>query len=434
MATSPQLFLGIDFGTSGCRAAIVNESGDKLFFQSVPLPKSICRDSNAVQNPKDWWKALEKLISDKLNSKLKSHVAAMAVNGTSSSLLLCDDKGEPLTPCLMYNDYRAKEEAKRIIDLVPKGFSAIKSANSALAKLLYLHQRCLNATYALHQADWLSNRLANNYGHSDRNNCLKMGYDPELNEWPGFIDELLTNKSLLPKVHQTGTVIGTIDTNIADQLGLPRDAKVTAGTTDTVAAAYAAGAAMPGDAVTSLGSTLAIKIVSESPVASENYGIYSHPYFGKWLVGGASNSGGAVLLEYFTLDEIKQLSTSINPDVDSGLNYYPLPRPGERFPIANPNQQPKLTPRPESDALFLQGMFEGIANIEAIAYARLRELGTNPIQRLISTGGGNLNPYWRRIRERKLGLQFIEPISNEAAYGTALFARDGYFSQPNQRN
>ena len=62
--------------------------------------------------------------------------------------------------------------------------------------------------------------------------------------------------------------------------------------------------------------------------------------------GGASNTGGAVLKEFFTSDQLRDLSAQIDPEQPSGLDYYPLTKPGERFPVNDPHLEPRLTPRP----------------------------------------------------------------------------------------
>ena len=62
--------------------------------------------------------------------------------------------------------------------------------------------------------------------------------------------------------------------------------------------------------------------------------------------GGASSTGGAVLKEFFTSEQLKELSAQIDPDQPSGLDYYPLTKPGERFPVNDPHLEPCLTPRP----------------------------------------------------------------------------------------
>lgn len=81
---------------------------------------------------------------------------------------------------------------------------------------------------------------------------------------------------------------------------------------------------------------------------------YMHVGMG-WLVGGGSNTGGAALKKYFSSDELHALSQKIDPETESGLKYYPLPRTGERFPVCDPHKEPVLEPRPEDNSLFLHG-------------------------------------------------------------------------------
>lgn len=94
--------------------------------------------------------------------------------------------------------------------------------------------------------------------------------------------------------------------------------------------------------VTSLGSTLAIKLLSTKRVDDARYGVYSHRLDDKWLVGGASNTGGAILRQLFSDEQLERLSREINPTVASTLDYYPLKSSGERFPIADPNLAPRF--------------------------------------------------------------------------------------------
>lgn len=70
--------------------------------------------------------------------------------------------------------------------------------------------------------------------------------------------------------------------------------------------------------------------------------------------GGASNTGGAVLRRFFDDAALAALTPRLRPDAPTKLGYYPLLRPGERFPIADPALAPRLEPRPADDALFLQ--------------------------------------------------------------------------------
>ena len=90
-----------------------------------------------------------------------------------------------------------------------------------------------------------------------------------------------------------------------------------------------------------MGSTLAIKLLSTTRIEDARFGVYSHRLDDKWLVGGASNTGGAVLRQIFTDEQLEKLSEQINPMEASPLDYYPLQTVGERFPVADPNMAPR---------------------------------------------------------------------------------------------
>jgi sugar (pentulose or hexulose) kinase len=219
-----------------------------------------------------------------------------------------------------------------------------------------------------------------------------------------------------------GTVIGTVTNAIATELNLPTTCAVCAGTTDSIAAFLASGATAPGAAVTSLGSTLVLKLLSETRVDQGAYGIYSHRLGDYWLVGGASNTGGAVLAHYFTPEQLQELSSRIDPTQASPLDYYPLLKPGERFPINDANLQPRLQPRPDDPVAFLQGLLESVARIEAQGYALLQAQGATAISQVYTAGGGAPNLTWQAIRQRYLQVPILAPRHHQAAYGTALLA------------
>ncbi len=219
--------------------------------------------------------------------------------------------------------------------------------------------------------------------------------------------------------------MGHVGADIATRFGFSPEARLVAGTTDGCASFLATGADTAGDGVSALGSTLTVKLLSERPVSAPAFGVYSHRLLGCFLPGGASNAGAAVLARFFTPDQLAALSTRIDPARDSGLDYYPLPSPGERFPVSDPALPPRLEPRPDDDARFLHGLLEGLARIEAEAYRRLAELGAPPVRRIFSVGGGAANPVWTALRARIIGVEVTAATHTEAAYGAARLARHG---------
>ena len=117
-----------------------------------------------------------------------------------------------------------------------------------------------------------------------------------------------------------------------------------------------------------------IKLLSDTPIQAADYGVYSHRLGDRWLVGGASNTGGKVIEALFPGD-FDALTAALRPEAPTGLHYYPLLRPGERFPINDPRLEPRLAPRPLERERFFQAVLEGIGEVEALGYRRLRELG-----------------------------------------------------------
>ncbi|MBD3609508.1 MAG: FGGY-family carbohydrate kinase, partial [Gammaproteobacteria bacterium] len=405
---------------------IIKDAGTVIGQQHLTIAAPAHHAPCVEQDPALWWQALIELLGKIAQDIDLSAIKALSIDGTSGTLLLTDQHGNPVTPALMYNDARAIVEAQQIAMVAPVNTSA-SGPSSALAKLLWLQQNKMDTTaqYALHQADWLSNQLTGRYGYSDVNNCSKLGFDAIQNCWPTWLDKLALKRSLLPTVTPPGTNLGTISASMSTQLGLHPHCQIFSGTTDSTAAIIASGANLPGDAITSLGSTLVTKIISAEAIFEPHFGIYSQPYGDYWLVGGSSNSGGAVLRQFFQPSQLEDMTSKLDFSQPTGLNYYPLPSPGERFPYADITMQPKLEPRPSDDVCFFQAILEGLTNIEHQAYDLLQSLGAPRLERLFTLGGGTQNKPWMDYRAEQLSATMVEPLHEQAAYGTALLARKG---------
>jgi len=451
-------YLGIDFGTSGARGIVID------------LNEAICTQveysfsKSTVENWAIIWQTTLFSLIEKIPTEIREKIKAIAINGTSASVLLCDRNGNPITAPLLYNDSRGIEVLDKVKAIAPPNHVVI-SSTSSLAKLFWYFQQPITpplqrgdggdsklsqAVYFLHQADWLAFLLHGKLGISDYHNALKLGYDVHHLCYPQWLEEL-PFFPLLPQVVAPGTPIGEVTPEVAQQFGLQPDCLVCAGTTDSIAAFLASGVTTPGEAVTSLGSTLVLKLLSLTPVEDARYGIYSHrldlsqpplvkggslgkmcpqPHQGKggskvlWLTGGASNTGGAVLRHFFSDAELVSLSREINGEKMSDKDYYPLLKKGDRFPVNDPELPPRLTPRPDNSVQFLHGLLEGMARIEALGYRLLQELGATPLTRVYTAGGGAKNLTWQIIRQRNLGVPVQTSVNTAAAFGSALLAKN----------
>ena len=359
---------------------------------------------------------------------------------------------------------------------------ATRASTSALSKLLHYHacdpiKANANSREVLaHQSEFVANSifmpipkkcgagsLANRRTYtSDWHNALKLGFDVKELAYPQWLLALLTEVGIgtdvLPEVVEPGKIIGPISSSAAHEYGFGEDTQLVGGTTDSNAAfiaAVAGAGSSPkfGVAVTSLGSTLAMKMLSRTFVEDSKTGVYSHrfPVFGSsgdsesdsdadageaWLVGGASNVGCKVLRgEKFSNEELVTLSKDIDIATDSPYEYYPLTKVGERFPIADATKEPILEPKPGSRVEYLKGILQGISNVERMGFEIMGELGASPStpEEIWTAGGGAKNDTWLKMRERLLRNSFdsdkitVRKADNaEASFGAAVLAASSF--------
>ncbi|KAK2978274.1 hypothetical protein RJ640_017125 [Escallonia rubra] len=418
-----RLYLGMDFGTSGARYAVIDKEGTIHAEGKRPYPLNSSKET--VDWARSWKTTLFSLLED-VPSSLRSFIASISIDGTSATTIIIDSTtGEPLHRPFLYNE--SCSDALPVVKSIAPVNHTVCSSTSTLCKLISWwnsDESNKESSVLLHQADWLLWLLHGKLGVSDYNNALKVGYDPELDAYPPWL-LCQPYSRVLPSVQAPGTVIDIMKEDIRTRYGFPEDCVTCTGTTDSIAAFLASRATQPGKAVTSLGSTLAIKLLSTNRIEDARFGVYSHRLDDKWLVGGASNTGGAVLRQIFTDEQLAKLSEQINPMEASRLDYYPLQSVGERFPVADPKMVPRLHPRPPNDAEYLHGILESMARIEAEGYTLLKHLGATPVEEVFTAGGGAKNGTWTKIRERVLGLPVSQALHTEAAYGAALLALKG---------
>lgn len=498
----PPQFIGFDLGTSGARISVIepmttssNNSGNnsdeeeyrEIYSQAVSWGDNGDGGASggAYDDAESWMTAIETLLqgaADHFEGGLED-VARLCVSGTSASCLVADRSTLEVTrPPRMYNydilsstsNTAVVQCAKEAMDIlerhVPSKHTS-RARTGSLAKLLaWARERPMTeAEVFCHQSDYVSASLMHMHDKSnshdegvitsDWHNCLKLGYDVRNDCWPNWIktcmevsgiaNPLQTGGGAIPlRVLSPGSPMGTVSPSVAKRFGLGEDTIVVGGTTDSNAAFFAAAGAGPqaGTAVTSLGSTLAIKLLSAQFVEDADRGIYSHrfPSFSdndvekdpqKWLVGGASNVGCAIFGELqFSNDELDKLSAKIDPSTDCPLSYYPLTKMGERFPVADAYKIPILTPVPDSRQDYLHGLLQSIAFIERDGFDALRDLGAPYPSVVWTCGGGSRNAVWSQMRERILQakgdkddiLRVRRAANTEASYGAALLAAASY--------
>ncbi|AOT72638.1 FGGY-family carbohydrate kinase [Geosporobacter ferrireducens] len=430
--------LGIDIGTQGVRGLAVDKYGCVIAGHSTPFAEM---NISTIENHKEqdahiWWEATLNTINEIVNGLIKKNIdpeaiIAIALDGTSGTIVPLNHLYSPLCNGLMYNDGRSAEEA---VIVQEKGFEiALKlgyrfNSSYALPKILWIkkHRPDIYDKIHLivHQSDYIVGRLTGCYHFSDYSNALKTGYDLIEQKWPDFIEkDLEIELKKLPTVLSPGTKIGYISDEAAKSTGLSIRTKVIAGATDGYASAIASGAVEPGDFNTSIGTTLTIKGVVNHLIKDEKGRVYCHLHpEGYWMPGGASNTGGKCLNARFDPVLFDAYNQHVEQKTPTDIVVYPLVGKGERFPFVQPDAEAFMIGNSRNDKELYAALMEGVAYTERLSYDLLAALGCEIKDRLFITGGAVKSKEWSQIRANVMNKTLLKPEIAEPAMGSAIIA------------
>ena len=421
-------WLGIDVGTQSARAMLVSDEGDILAAGSHRIASSR-EGPRHEQDPREWWDAVATACRAAFEELSPAPVGGVAVCATSGTIALVDDRGEPLTTGLMYDDTRAEEETARVNDAGARLWSSLGYRSQpgwGLPKLVWLLRELDVPAGAglVHQADFVTRRLVGEEVAADSSHALKTGYDLRSDAWPAdLMGALGVPESLLPGVVRPGEALGAVCAAAAEATAIPPGTPVIAGMTDGCAAQLAAGAIDTGSWNSVLGTTLVLKGVTEEPVRDPLGAVYSHRSpDGRWLPGGASGVGAGVLAERFPDRDLAELDRRAAEREPAGGLAYPLVSRGERFPFEAADAEGFVLGEPRDEADEYAALLQGVAYVERLCFERLAALGLPIDGELGLTGGGAKSRYWCQLRADVLGRRVHVPESAEGALGMAVLA------------
>ena len=377
---SKEVFIGIDIATSNIRAVAVDLTGAPLARAAAPLAQVVSgADKSATQDSKSWISSIDEVLNQlcKELSEKKLIPQSLLISATSGTFVICDKNFTPIGNAIMYNDGRAADplgRAKKVI------------ADANLAGPYYFANT--PEFVIAHLSGQPLAQIPTDSSHS-----LKMGVDLSTIDYLTATKEIATSLNItLPKLLLPGRKIATISNKIAARLDIP-SIPIYAGMTDGCTAQIAAGGAQ--GSVTSLGTTMVIKVVADRNISGD--GFYSHLLPSKrYLLGGASNIGGISYQKFEdNLENLNNKASSIG-----GANFitYPLTVTGERFPIKSSSITNLISAKPESDLMEYRGILEGIAFTERYAYDLLQKAGASLSPTIYTTGGGGKSRVLSQIR------------------------------------
>jgi len=440
----PNLFVGIDLGSQGVRLVVVTETGKVVLWRSVPLDAEDLVTESGIheQNPTAWWNAVCQATSG-LVDELKTIgyetkcLTALAVDGTSGSLVAVDSHGRAVRPAIMYNDPRSAAEADEINSLPQvKAFCeslGYRFASSfSLAKIIWLRKNepdvFARTDYLIHQADYITGHLTGDFAVSDYSNALKTGYDLVNECWPEWLDNWDGVAEKLGRIIAPSSLLGRVTTKAAGRTGLPAGLPVIAGASDGTAGFFASGAKKPGDYNTTLGTTLVFKGISRKLCRHKDGLIYCHKLSNDfWLPGAASNTGGEWIAAFFGRKDLKTLDAAAKDRLPCEYVAYPLMRKTERFPFSSAKARRFCVPQTDQSDDLYAAYLQGTAFVERLSCRVLDDAAGTSGGDIFSTGGGSRSNVWMQCRADVTGRTIHRPACPEAAFGSAVLAAGGTF-------
>jgi len=418
-------FLGIDIGTQGARAVIIDSNGNELISRSKKFP--LTQKSRQEQSPEEWWNVCLELLKSMFDTT-SYDITAITVTSTSGTVIPLDRNNVPLHPAIMYSDKRAEQEGLECSALAKKKVSGYTgfNASSGISKMVWFANNYPEKTKKIHRwvhaADYITGKLSGVWGVTDPTNALKSGYDFDYNQWPNYLfDSLGLAPKWMPKVLNSGTPIGRMESEVAKALGLQHRPKITTGITDGCASQIASGAVKPGDWNTTIGTTLVIKGVTQNPIHDHLGRFYSHKHpLGFWMPGGASNTGADWITNDFE-SKIEAYELAASQLIPTAYLSYPLMQQGERFPFNAPNAKGFHSDGLTTEQLFTSNM-EGVAYLERYAFELASKMSGESINAVYTAGGGSFSPTWLKIRANVLNIPIYKAKHISGAYGAAVLA------------
>lgn len=273
-----KLYLAIDVGTGGIRSALVDARGKILAISHKEHEQIVPQHGWSEQRPADWWSGTKETIRDVLARVEGSaeRVAAIGACGQMHGSVLIDENGQLTREAtLLWNDKRTLEnvqafEAEHAVDEFLHISANMPAPAWPAFKLMWLAKNdpesLANATTLLMPKDYINYKLTGERAQDWTEASMSFLMDATTSDWS---DELIgltgVRKDLLPDIKNPATILGGLNQNVADQVGLPSGLPVIVGSGDYPMALLGSGVCTPGMASDVTGTSTIITVLHDEP-------------------------------------------------------------------------------------------------------------------------------------------------------------------------
>jgi len=437
----PDYILGIDIGTSACKAAVFDKSGNVIGSRTEAYNIYYPKPGYVEQKPDEWWAAVCKSVknifsSGKVNPK---DIKSIGIDGQSWSAIMINKNGEILFDNPIWMDTRAAGICEEIKKSVGEK-ALLEMCGNPVAptyttpKIIWFkrnYPQIFNKTYKVLQSNsYIIYKLTGKLSQ-DLSQCYGLCfYDMRKKTWDKTIAKGLDiDINLMPDIYNCHDIVGKVTKKAADLTGLILGTPVVAGGVDSAAGTLGAGVISDGETQEQGGQSGGMSICLNNYNPHEKLILCHHVVPGKYLLQGGTIGGGASfkwLRENFSPDlsfaQMDDLAGKIQPGSD-GVIFLPY-MAGERSPLWDPNAKGVFYgfDFSKNKAHFIRSVMEGVA------YSLLHNLETaeetGSIANILYSNGGSANSdLWMQIKSDVTNKPVAVPLSDiSTTLGAAILA------------
>ena len=435
------MYLGLDCGTSGLKALLVDETGATVAGASRAYLPDRPRPGWSEQDPEVWRAAMAGAIAG-VRAAAPAALAALKAIGFSGQMhgaVLIDRSDRPVRAAILHNDGRAHAEAAELAQAFPElaGVVGVKPMPGFTGpKLLWLNRNepelLGRIDCVLAPKDFLRLNLTGERGTDMSDAAGQWLLDEAARRWSReALAACCAEPRWAPRLHEGSDAVGTLRPAAVEALGLPQGVVVAAGGGDAAVGAVGLGAIAPGEAFISLGTATQLIVATERYLHAPEKLVHSfaHALPGRWYAMAAMLNGAGALafagrLVGSTADSLEREAAEAYPG-PGALLFLPY-LSGERTPLDDPYARGVLFGMSETTgrAEVARAVMEGVALTLADARNSLAAAGAS-IDRVSLIGGGAKSSLWTKMIAAATGFTVVRTKGGETgpAYGAARLAR-----------
>lgn len=444
----PEYLLGVDIGTGGCKATIIDTDGNFVSDGYTEYPSYHPHMGWVEQKADDWLAGVVNSIhtaSEKAGLCMKN-IIGLAVDASAHNTVLLNAAGKVIRDTIMWQDQRAGDEVNFLksnyLDLIKRTTFSVPSATWSLPQLMWIRTHepevFSRISKILFVDDYIRFKLTGEYATTHIQAQGSLMFDNNNMRWSEEIVEISgLPLCALPKIKKPTDIGGCITAEAAALTGLQEGTPVIMGASDTALESYAVGGLKPGDCVLKMATAGGINVFRDVGSPFQDTFAYSHVVDGIWYYGRGTVSAAQALRWYrdtFCRKEIAEernggkntyqildKEAELVPPGANGLFFHPY-MSGERAPYWDPKLRASFTGFSSSHSRghFNRALLEGVTFSLRQCFEIMEEFGS--IDRISFVGGGAKSPLWRSILADVFNRTIVKYARDDSSLGSAMLA------------